>query len=180
MGQYLPKSYVPGGFAVSNGAPTLATDVLEIDKYATWLAAVAKPQIPCIVPPSPWTSGTTSTVEIPIPQYTAGVALGLLVSGQGSVEVNCDDDSYNADTGSIIVGDGVLHAVDDAQWLWIDVPITVAADGTMRALDTTNQSSPHWCRFEFDITDAGGGATLEVWAAKGWYLLPDDSAALPA
>jgi len=181
MAKHAPHGFKPGSHTIYNGRATRTDDPDWIDIYSTWLAAGYRPGIPAMFT-EPMTSAVTWRLHLPIPQYTAALAVGLLCHGQGKVEIDSTQDSYNADTGDLALGPGKpgSHDVNQAQWIWMDEPYDgVTADGLARALDCTHQSSPGTATVDLTITDASGSESLEVFGLFFFYRPADQSSELP-
>jgi len=176
---YPPKGFEPSTPpAIRNGRPCYADDPMQIDLYSAWLASVMKPQIPAIITPDPMTSGPVYKVELIVPPYTAAFGMAFLVHGRGSIAIISEDDTWNADTGTMYVGDKTVHTLAEAQWVWLDEVMTgVLGDGSKRALETDILAGSDKIIITWQITDAAF-SSLYVYDVKFWWFAQDDSATL--
>jgi len=170
--------YVPPGWkapptvpAIYNGAPTYASHVRDLDRYATWLAAGYRHHHPWI--PGNWyASGKRYEIVVRVPQFCAHVGFEFLATGRGAVTVSNDHDAWTAATDVFVGGGGAgTHDVEDAQLVSVTTPQAgVAADGALRALDVELAKQPAWYYFDFALTDYGGGSTLRLYGWRPVYV----------
>ena len=186
--QYPPKGYKPGGFSAHNGRPTYSDDPKEIDHYSTYLAAAYRPELPAIVADATWASSGSFEymVRFSVPPYTANIAVAFLTVGQGTITLECSDDSYTAASGTLMIpyATGVFppaaeSVISSAQWVYFSEPfVGVASNGQLRAIDVTPDASSRSVNVHWTIAHTGSGQPLGVLAVKAWLLPVDDTAIL--
>lgn len=173
-----PKYFITGARSFFNGAPSRAADAADLADYSAWLATVRRHAIPLFIGRY-LVTGHTYETRVTIPHYTEALAFGLYVTGEGSVAVECNpDDTWDS---TVPVDASQAHDYeDDGEWKWAMQPIdSIAVDTEWRALDTTDQSSPHQVGITITVTD---GATVAC-RVHHVYLLPlvrTQGSALPA
>lgn len=172
-----PKYFTPGPWTLYNGAPVRADHANEIDRYAAWMVSVNRSPIPLLIG-HPLVSGATYEHRTMMPHYCEALAFALQVSGAGTVTVTVDsgDDASNS---VVLVEQSEGNTLDEAGWVWALTPIPGAANGFWRALDITDQSSPHLTTVTITVTD-GGGLSCYVHAALLYPAQRTQGSALPA
>jgi len=150
VARYAPKDFPVGSMTFYNGQAVRSSHAVELDRYATWLAATYRPNIPAVIGHA-LTNAAPYHLRTTLPHYTETAALGFLVTGKGDITVENSDDSYNAkaevDTASS------SDVITEAEWWWYTVPLpSVSSNGLARAMDITSQSAGHLVTFEFTVS----------------------------
>ncbi len=173
-----PINWTPDPETFRNGAPVRASDVLNIDRQATWTAC-RKWHVPVILGEH-FEDGDTYEQVVNLPAFTKAVRFEFLCSGKGTITINSGDDSFNAKL-TVIVGPGTsgTHSFADANWVKTNPPIdSPAANNTNRAMETAFNDSNHKDTFTWLITDESATETLRVYAVRVVPLWPPETAEL--
>lgn len=173
-----PLGFVPLEQLFYNGAPARSAHAQQLDRFATWLAAVRRHPIPALIG-APWVAGNTYTWPTLLPQYTQYIGIGVFVTGYGTITVTSDSDSYNG-VKSVLNGDGKSgnHEFENSVWMWFDDPFEVTANGTDRALEASDGSSPETVILSLTIADNSISEALTVHQVLVWPLPRDETAEL--
>lgn len=164
---YPPSAqYTPGEIKLQNGRPVLATDVQEVDRWATWLASQRKYGSVCALS-VPWdlSGGSHAYLAVWVPPYTQWIAICLTATGQGTVTVTADSDIYPVDVG---VG-GTLNdtgIVDHAREWWSGSPVAVGGGSSNLQRSPEVDFIPTWQLVKLDVT-----STDSIWL-HGVRVLP--------
>lgn len=180
--KYPPQGYQPGDYsgAIVNGAAGRAAHAIEVDHYQTYLAT--RPHcVPAMIAGS-YIDGPTYEITIPAPAWRQSLRFMVCASGKGTVAFTSADDTYNCVmTINSQPGTGVVHTIADASLIKSGPAMVVSANGDNRALDITDQSSPHDVLVTVVLTDGGGsGDYVRVYTIQPIYEWHDTATALPA
>lgn len=158
-----PHSFKPGPWAPHNGDASRSTHARAIDEYATWLAAVRRHPIPVPLGRA-LVDGYVYELRVLLPAYVEYCAVGLLCTGWGSVTLTCSDDAYSVVV-PVGLSDGTTasHDLSNADWVWAQDRLpSASADGLWRAIEITDQASPHEVDLTVALTDHSGTNLLKV------------------
>ncbi len=142
--------------ALRNGAPARARDAYEADRLETALGAGRRTH-PVIIGTG-MASGVTWEFRTLLPAFCNYVAISYLVSGRGTITTTCNEDTYNSVAEVEMPG----TTAATAEWVHIDDPQTVGANGYRRCLQPADQADPHEVEINMTLTNAGG-STITVW-----------------
>lgn len=182
--KYPPSAYKPGAVSIYNGRPCGSSDPIEVDRFATWLAAVYKPHPPQLMG-KPLDSTNTATpvpIELNIPPYTSHVRLDYQCTGIGGVVAILQTDVFTVRT-PIDSSDGNQHLYANALTTPVGAPMAIVdvADHELdRCLNVP--LAPEWtaATLLLQVEDASVTNTLKVWHVRVTFLVPDETEELPA
>lgn len=166
--KYPPTYFTPGVWEPLNGQLPSGTHAGEIDAFGCWLATRRPPVPPGIGAPM---NNQTYTELLHVPQFCEHLAFIILASGSGDIDITCSDDSFDA---RVKISSGGTTR-DDATYHHIATPISsVSVDTLNRALDLTDQASPHLVTISFEVP-----SDVYVWEVVPYYLPRLFDSALP-
>lgn len=158
-----PLSFRPGPWETHNGAAARSSHAVEIDRFATWLACAKRHPIPVPIG-HVLGAGVVLTSRLLLPAYVQHLAVGLLTTGWGEVEITSSSDAYTSVV-PVALSSGVTatHTLDQAAWVWAQDRLQgVSVDGLHRALEVDDDSAPQEVTLTFEITDKSGSALCKV------------------
>ena len=164
MNYPVPKFDYYDNLDFRNGTPAFGVHALKLDQFGIHLATL-KRSTPQMMGQA-WESGTCPSYQrVTAPFWTKNMRVVFFATGKGTISLTVDG---NTDTRAVAVGLGTSHSYANA------LPVEVASTFSL-----TNQDSVQIINWSFDITDAGGGATLKVWQIEVHFTEPAPAAALP-